>query len=131
MTPQEIRVIDFPIEVRPLAEFLGVEKALRLAKRWERKDFYVPFRLRDGHPIGQEIGPVLAATLCQEFGGCFFRFGNVSTIYRNARDREIVAQRYDGVEELSKRYGLSQRRIWFIISRYRHAVICANRLAKR
>lgn len=110
-----------PDLLREVADLIGTEAALRLAKRFGGRSLYIP----------QSPGPTSDLAACigleaaQALGRCYGHEDIVlpmgRTIERLARNQALLADRARGlsVRFLSLRYDLSERRIWEILAVHR------------
>lgn len=112
-----IQISDFTPALQPIAELIDCGPLLDLVRLYAGGRLYVPKTMGPTHAISGVIGLELAERLAYYYGGCTIEFPKLATIYRRARNREIVAQRWQGKKWLAAQYQVSARHILRITAR--------------
>ena len=111
-----------PESLREIAELVGVDGAMALARRWGGRRLYVPTVMPDiTHPIADVLGLDKAHALAACFGGQRLLIPQAAAFQRLQRDQEIERQHADGVpvSEIAERFGVSERQVFAILARVR------------
>jgi transcriptional regulator GlxA family with amidase domain len=100
-----------------VAEELGAEAALRLAKRLGSREVYVPTVATEGHPLTDTLGVSGATWFCRMYGGTKITIPAACRTMRLMRDRSIRQKRAAGatVRALASEHGMSERQMWRIV----------------
>jgi hypothetical protein len=109
--------IPLPPTAQVVADVIGREPTLALAKRAKYRAMYVPYRCRDNHWITRAIGRAHADRLSKEFGGLLLPLAKCHAVILAERDRSIRAAFRAGktVEWLAQEHELSERAIFLIL----------------
>lgn len=109
-----------PVNLLEIIEIIGEAAALKLVERFGGTTPRLPAikNINADHPLAQCIGIETLTILAKETGGGRWLYvAKCARGLREARNRDIVALYTDGVkvEELARRYHLSDRQIWNIL----------------
>ena len=111
-----------PESLREIAELIGLDGAITLARRWGGRRLYVPTAVPDiTHPIAAELGLDKARELAACFGGQRLLIPQAAAFQRFQRDQEIARLHAEAVpvSEIADRYGVSERQVFAILARGR------------
>ena len=109
-----------PVNLLEIVEIIGEAAALKLVERFGGTSPRLPAvrNINADHPLAQCIGIVPLTELVKATGGGrWIYIARCARGLREARNREIVQLYSDGVpvDELARRYHLSDRQIWNIL----------------
>lgn len=104
---------DLPNGLQDIKEVVGPGAAFILAEEYGGGAVYVPYRIRDNHPLVELIGMDKACRLAETFGGDKLHIPKVDAIERQFRTRRIVKLRQAGrtVASLAREFNLTCRRV--------------------
>lgn len=104
-----------------IADLIGIRAALALADTLGGVRFYLPEKPKPEGRLAACIGLDNARVLVRRFGSGELTVPKASTLYRHARDVGIDRAHASGTSprKLAEHYGLSERRVWEILSTYR------------
>ena len=123
-TPEERGDVVLPETLPPalaeLATALGPDGLWRLLSHYGGIRIYLPRTLTAAHPLACDLGLETASALCQHLGPS--RSVDVPTgrdLGRQVRDQQIRAAHAQGdsIRTLARRFRLSERRVWRVLSR--------------
>ncbi|MBF0424313.1 MAG: hypothetical protein HQL66_00630 [Magnetococcales bacterium] len=108
-----------PERLRELVELIGVDATLVLAQEWGGSCLPSLRQLPPDHPLMVRLGPEVVGKLADYFGSEWPYIPSGAAHLRRLRDREIRAV-YDAggisADGLARRYRLSNRQVWNILS---------------
>lgn len=110
-----------PPTAAEVAQVIGREKTLLLAKSIRHRSLYVPKTLPESHWLRDIIGDEAAARLVAEFQGMQVPLAKCTRLAGAARNAKIYEMRARGasVPDISKYYGICESTIWTILYRQR------------
>lgn len=101
-----------------VVRIIGMDAALKLVEAFGGTSPRVPKSMYADHPIAAAIGIEPAIKLAQHYAGSDLYVPRCAAHLRALRDREIVRLSDTiSVDELARRYRLSDRSIWGILKR--------------
>lgn len=116
-------VAALPPTVQAVADVIGMELALKLAREVRFRSLYVPFKLDEHHWISRCIGYPAALRLQAEFVGMLLPLANCRYYYRARalaeRNRRIVDAHSKGIAraDIAGLLGISLRTVQDVIQR--------------
>lgn len=113
-----------PPSAQIVAEYIGREKTLLIARNIQHRHFYVPKSYPQGHWIPALVGREAASRLQRVFGGELVDLAKCTAIARAERDAEIV-QAIEAGEKLhviAQRYRLTPRAVRYVAEKARFNV---------
>lgn len=102
-----------PPTAQAIADVIGREKALALARACRCRTLYVPKALRPGHWIIAVVGEHAARALVAEFPSFRLPLATCANVVKAERNRSICAayRRGQCIVAIAKKHGLSPRQV--------------------
>ncbi len=118
-----MQVAELPPTAQVVAEVIGRDMTLRLARAVKFRSLYVPKYLPTRHWLRDVLGDQAAETLAHEFQGMQLPLARCSNVYRADRDRKILAMREQGqsAKDIACALDLKESTVWTVIYRKRRA----------
>ncbi|CAM3292372.1 Mor transcription activator family protein [Halomonas lysinitropha] len=103
-----------------LADFIGYDAAMTLAKGWGGRRLYIRAQANPCHPITLEIGPEAAEKLAYFYGGTSLDVPGTRNATLEARNRQIMVALEEGqpTREVAVTFGLTARHVRHIRSHH-------------
>jgi DNA-binding NarL/FixJ family response regulator len=110
---------DLPPTAQVIADIIGRERTLRLARAVRFRGVYIPADMPARHWLRAVVGDSAAEALSREFGGIQLPLAKCSNVYRAERDRRILAMRGQGqtVKTIARTLNLNESTVRTIIYR--------------
>lgn len=111
--------IELPPTAQVVADVIGREDTLRLARAVKFRSLYVPKQLPARHWLRDVLGDHTAELLAQEFQGMQLPLARCSNVYRADRDARIISMRENGqtAKEIARALNLKESTVWTVIYR--------------
>jgi len=108
-----------PKSLQEICYLIGFPSTLLLIELFGGRQLYIPKKLSDGHALWQ-IGEEAANLLSQFYGGQTLPLPLAKQLILRDRNQKIIEARRAGftVQQISKRFSLTQRQIWVILSKF-------------
>ena len=118
---QNMPAIPLPPTAQVVADVIGRELTLRLARSVKFRSLYVPKRLPRVHWLRDVIGDDAAETLAEKFQGMQLPLARCANAARAARDSRILALADEGqsAAAIGRRLGTPARTVRNVLGRYR------------
>lgn len=108
---------DLPESLKAISEQIGFEGTFRLIKFWGGRKLYIPTFIKPSHKISDKLGLETAQKLSKQFGGQTLSISTAIDMFKRARNNRIKKDRDTmSVSALAKKYNLTERQIWNILS---------------
>jgi len=116
---------DLPASLQEYVVALGLVSTLTLVSRYGgTMRLHVPRVIEDDHPLVDSLGKTTAIALVKNYGGSdLYNIPNCKKAIIAVRDRQIF-HRYalgETALSLSREYDLTERMIWIILAKFKHA----------
>ena len=110
-----------PITAQVIADVIGTEKALTLARATQCRSVYIPQRLNPDHWLVEVVGTDAAQKLIAEFPSCCLPLAKCSSVVKAKRNKRIAELSAQGLypTEISRRLGVSRNTVKTILYRMR------------
>lgn len=114
---------DLPPTAQVVAEVIGRDRTLVLARTVKFRSLYVPKRLPARHWLRDVLGDQPAEALVQEFQGMQLPLARCATVFKAERNRRVMSMREAGasVREIGLALGIPESTVWTVIYRNQRA----------
>lgn len=106
-----------PETAQVVADIIGREHALALARMCKCRSVYIPKRLPPKHWLRDVVGDANAEALAEEFPGFILPMAKCANVIRAERDKRILQMRHDGMNaaEIAARVGVAERTVYTVV----------------
>jgi len=110
---ERIDTSELPELLREFVDEIGLDRTLRIVRRWGGLRLYIPSRVPDGNALAREIGTAAAERLAARYGPDTIPIPFGADALRQARDRAIVQRYLDGepASRLASEHGTTERTV--------------------
>lgn len=118
-----MQTAELPPTAQVVAEVIGRDATLRLARCVKFRSLFVPKSLPANHWLRDVLGDDAAERLSGEFPSMQLPLARCSNVYRADRDRRILAMREEGHsgEAIAKALGIPKSTVWTVVYRNQRA----------
>ncbi|GFM34042.1 hypothetical protein [Desulfovibrio subterraneus] len=106
-----------PETAQVVADIIGREGALALARACKCRSLYIPKRLPLDHWLRDVVGDAHAEALSKEFPGFILPMAKCANVIRAERDKRILSMRREGMSAatIAARIGVAERTVYTVV----------------
>lgn len=110
-----------PPTAQVIADVIGRDKTLTLARATQCRSIYIPQRLNPAHWLVAVVGSEAAQKLIKEFPSCCLPLAKCSSVVKAERNKKIAELSAEGltVAEIARRLGVNKNTVQTICYRMR------------
>ena len=108
-----------PPTAQAVADVIGRDATLTLARSVKFRSLYIPKRLPAGHWLRDVLGDQAAEALAEEFQGMQLPLARCANVFREERDRRILNLKREGtpVKDIARTIGMPESTVWKVVYR--------------